>query len=627
MPKRKKFDSPDQLDIFTDRTFEIVETNKDLRRTPKEELQKKILMALGNLGLGPDFLEDDFEKLFYVFDKNVVRHKVEARLYALETVYECVKSNSFVRIETGLGKTYIELLTALYFLKYNKVNKKILILATSKPLCRQHRDKANEIFLGINTEVITGDVSQKKRREIWDNNQIIVATPQTITREVKKGNGIGRPEDIQLVIFDEVHKMVGNYDYVTLANLYSNYKDIRLTGFTGSLDSDPKKLEEILKIMGLKFSNIIAKTENSPDVAPYVFKKNIYKVGVKRHVSPIESSLMENLRKEFRLIIKRERQWLKMIDCDEYGFLGLLDKSFYKDEEGLEIAINIKWFEKWNKEKRREGLKGALDRFKEKHPKDTNASLALRDWGLLFLFHTAITMLEKGVHEFRAFLESKYFENISKKPSQYAFRLNRAIVESIKMLCRVNLWTIKMSYPVAYHPENASYNWSAVYRDAKLHEMEKTIRMYMSSQILIFVNYRDTLDKVVHYLKTVFPEKNINKFIGQTSKSKDKGMTQKSQNEILKEYRNGQIDILVATLIGEEGLNFPAVDVVFFYEPITDPRRIVQRVGRTGRYRDGDVFILFYEGEKEELIVNIGFAKSRKAKEIAKFYEKYGDHF
>lgn len=618
MPKKRKGDSPDQLDIFKDRTFEKVENNQDLLRTPKEELQKKILIALGNIGLGPEFLEDDFEKIFYVYDKNVVRHKVEARLYALETIYECVKSNSFVRIDTGLGKTYIELLVALYFLKYHKIKKKVLILAPSKPLCLQHKEKADEIFLGINTEVITGNVVRKKRREIWENNQIIVATPQTITRELKRESGIGCPEDIQLVVFDEVHKMTGNYDYVNLANLYSLHKDIRLVGFTASLDSDSKKLEDILKCMGLQYSQIISKTEKSSDVAPYVFKKHIYKIEVQRHFSALEDDLMEKLRKEFRLIIQQERRWLKMIENDKHNFLSLLEESFYRDEKGFETAIDVTGFGK---------LKEALSNFKNIKSQDINCSFALRDWGLLFLFHTAISMLEKGIHEFRAFLERKYFEDISKKPSQHAFKSNKTIRESINMLCRANLWTTKMSYPLKYDPEISSYNWHAVYRDAKLHAMERTIRMHMSSQILIFVNYRDTLDKVLHYLKTVFPEKNIDKFIGQSNKLKDKGMTQKKQNEVLKKYRNGEIDILVATLIAEEGLNFPAVDVVFFYEPITDPRRMVQRIGRTGRYRDGDVFILFYKDEKEELIANIGFAKSRKANNLSAHYEKNKDRY
>jgi ERCC4-related helicase len=186
-----------------------------------------------------------------------------------------------------------------------------------------------------------------------------------------------------------------------------------------------------------------------------------------------------------------------------------------------------------------------------------------------------------------------------------------------------------MNYPAKFNPQESPYNWFAVFQDAKLKKLENVIRMNLTSQILIFVQYRDTLDKVIKYLEVVFSNKKIDRFIGQSNKLNGRGMTQKHQAEILHKFTCGEIDILVATSIGEQGLNFPAVDVVFFYEPITDPRRIIQRIGRTGRYRDGDVFILAYcrEKEQEELILNIAFAKLHKANMLMKYYDEHRDCF
>ncbi len=620
MSKRKNPNNPDQLDIFEDRLLKSVENNKDAQRTPKEELLKKILILLSDIGFGPDFVQEDFEKKHYVSDCNVSSHKIEARLYMLQVVKECIKSNSFVCVATGLGKTYIELLIALYFLKYRSCIKKILILAPTKPLCEQHKHKAEEVFVGISIAVLTGNVSQNKRKGIWDSNQIIIATPQTIFREIKKNSGIGNSKDIQLVIFDEVHNMTGHYDYVNLANIYSEHEEIRLLGFTASIDSDHRKLDELLQYLKLKYSNVIVKTENSPDVAPYTYKKNIRAVKITRQADALREYLRGIVNKEFLVTLESMKSKLRYLESEKYSPMTSLEKSLYINGDGLIVGINIKKFDELIK---------MLSQIREIEHDKSICSLAMRDWGLLVLFHTAINMLDKGLYEFSAFLERKYFEKINKKPSQTSFKENKVIKESIKKLCEAHLWNSKMEHPLKYDPMITPYNWYPIYKDAKLKKLEDVIRMNMSSQILIFVHYRDTLDKVIKYLRTVFPEKKIDQFIGQSNKLNGRGMTQKKQAEILNQYTNGEIDILVATSIGEQGLNFPSVDAVFFYEPITDPRRVIQRIGRTGRYRDGDIFILAYCGknEKEELISNICFAKLGRAKGLTEFYEEHGDHF
>ena len=73
------------------------------------------------------------------------------------------------------------------------------------------------------------------------------------------------------------------------------------------------------------------------------------------------------------------------------------------------------------------------------------------------------------------------------------------------------------------------------------------------------------------------------------------GMKQKEQIEQLERFRNGELNVLVATSVGEEGLDVPAADSVILYEPV--PSAIRQsKDGRTARQRDGDVHILIAKG-------------------------------
>jgi superfamily II DNA or RNA helicase len=60
----------------------------------------------------------------------------------------------------------------------------------------------------------------------------------------------------------------------------------------------------------------------------------------------------------------------------------------------------------------------------------------------------------------------------------------------------------------------------------------------------------------------------------------------------LQKFRSGEYNILVATSIGEEGLDIVEVDLVICFDANVSPLRMIQRMGRTGRKNDGRVDIL-----------------------------------
>jgi len=77
-------------------------------------------------------------------------------------------------------------------------------------------------------------------------------------------------------------------------------------------------------------------------------------------------------------------------------------------------------------------------------------------------------------------------------------------------------------------------------------------------------------------------------------------MTQKEQKLILDRFRKGKINCLVASSVGEEGIDLPEVDLVIFYEPIPSAIRKIQRAGRTARLKPGKVIILMVKGTRDE---------------------------
>ena len=106
------------------------------------------------------------------------------------------------------------------------------------------------------------------------------------------------------------------------------------------------------------------------------------------------------------------------------------------------------------------------------------------------------------------------------------------------------------------------------------------------------------------------------RFVGQGSREGDKGMTQKQQKEILDQFRNGEYNILVATSVGEEGLDIPSTDAVIFYEPVSSAIRLIQRRGRTGRNRPGEVFIFVTLGSRDEAALWSSRGKEQQMQDI-----------
>lgn len=89
-------------------------------------------------------------------------------------------------------------------------------------------------------------------------------------------------------------------------------------------------------------------------------------------------------------------------------------------------------------------------------------------------------------------------------------------------------------------------------------------------------------------------------FVGQSSTKGSDGMDQKKQTEIIKQFKAGTYNTLVATSIGEEGLDIGEVDLIVCYDCSKSPIRMLQRMGRTGRKRAGNIVMLLMRGKEEK---------------------------
>ena len=70
--------------------------------------------------------------------------------------------------------------------------------------------------------------------------------------------------------------------------------------------------------------------------------------------------------------------------------------------------------------------------------------------------------------------------------------------------------------------------------------------------------------------------------------------------QVISRFQSGNYNVLVSTSIGEEGLDIGQVDLIVCYDSQNSPIRMLQRMGRTGRKRQGRVVLLLAQGKEED---------------------------
>ncbi|KAF1778834.1 P-loop containing nucleoside triphosphate hydrolase [Phytophthora cactorum] len=132
--------------------------------------------------------------------------------------------------------------------------------------------------------------------------------------------------------------------------------------------------------------------------------------------------------------------------------------------------------------------------------------------------------------------------------------------------------------------------------------------------------------EIVALLRPLAPLLNVQPFIGQGASGKgkeNKGQSQKVQQEIVRRFRLGEFNVLVATCIAEEGLDIGEVDLIVSFDALTSPVRMIQRMGRTGRKRVGRVIILVTEGDEQKKLARSASAAKTVSRALTMFKSRF----
>ena len=483
----------------------------------------------------------------------IKKDKIERRRYQENIIASCADKNSLVVIPTGLGKTIIAIgITAFKLSK--EPDKKILIMAPTKPLTEQHENSFKSLLVDDFSEkfaTLTGKVPPKERGKKYGDAQIIFATPQVIQNDVATGDLDLR--DFSLIIFDEAHRASGDYAYTYIAKMYRQQNEsFQILAITASPGGTKEKVGEVAG--NLYIERIEIRSEDDWDVKDYVQDIDLKWITV-------------DFPDEYKVIHKNLKKIKKM-------FIKLLK------DDGFDVS-----------EKSHKGLLLEMQRkisAKIAEEKDSKYYMAASNLAGAIKIDHGIGLIEsqgvKQLHKYLLKLETPPLSKAAKRIiSSEEYRTAKAYTEN-RILSDVE------------HP--------------KLPVLLDILNNHVigGKKAMVFAEYVHTVKDIVKKIEKETALKPI-VFIGQR-----KGNTQKKQKEILDKFRNGDYNVLVSTSVGEEGLDIPDVDVVVFYEPIQSEIRAIQRRGRTARKSKGTVYILITKGTIDEAYYWSSKSKERRMK-------------
>ena len=501
--------------------------------------------------------------------------KLEEREYQTKIANECTDRNSLVVLPTGLGKTIIAVLVARKILERVPKNSKIIILAPTRPLIDQHRSTFLK-FLDIPEEklaLLTGKTAPEKRVDVFTYNQLLFFTPQTLRNDL-----VSRRYTLKntaLIIFDEAHHASGDYPYTMIADeLTDQNPDAIILALTASPGASKSKIVELCKNLHISLENIHIRTRKDEQVRKYVKPMDIYKIGVNLNAN------MSDIYKLVNLVLEERLQYLSRHN--------LIDKS----GDNLHIKVIRKDLLRLNSELIRI-VNGTGDKT------GSYSALSINAQGLI-LFHVLELIEQQGLDVLLDYLE-KLNKKAKKRNSSKASR----ILAADNRIRRIYL---ELKKAQQFSPDNLIHPKYHVLVKVLLDELHKN----SEARVLVFVKLRNSVKNIVNKLKdikTIRPAR----FVGQATKSQDdKGLSQKRQIEILKEFKQGIYNVLVSTNVGEEGLDIAECDMVIFYDVVASEIRLIQRKGRTARHREGKVVILYCKDTHDEIYLRIALSKLKR---------------
>ncbi len=465
------------------------------------------------------------------------------------------KRNTLICLPTGTGKTKNAILLAVHHLN-EYPEEKVVILSPTKPLAKQICEEFKECTT-IEPEAImmlTGMKKPVERAEIFEQSKIVVATPQTIENDaVAKRISLA---NVCLLVVDECHRSKQRFANTAVARMYQEQrKSGRILALTASPGATKEKVEEVCK--NLFIEDVEMRTEEDEDVAPYIQQKKVEyrKLWLTPSLQKIQAEL-KNMYKEQVMMLTP---------------YGLYKPAQYLNKKDL-LLLQQRF--------QREIEKGNSAGY-------SGVSKVAQVIKMLYLLELIETQTPKAALDYLRKMETE------------SSRAAKAILND-KRIKNIKVSVEALVQTGAQHPKMGEIKRIV---QQKLHERE-------NAKTIIFANYRATVDELYDLLKEVEKAKPV-RLTGQS-----KGFSQQDQLDLIEKFNQDEYNVLITTSIGEEGISIGSLDVAIFYDQTGSEIRKIQRTGRVGRVKAGEIIHLITKGTRDEALLWTSMRKEKRMHNI-----------
>ena len=466
---------------------------------------------------------------------------IEARAYQLEAADEALTGSTMLVLPTAAGKTVVAWMVIAERLQ--STTGWTLVIAPTVALVEQHLRGLVPVLQGIEPISVTGKNPVAKRVDLWGSSRVIVATPQVVRNDIVRGSL--DLTDCSLLVVDEAHHATGEHAMAQVGEMYlSQASNPLVFATTASPGSRKDLVREVCSRLDIE--RIHLRATDDPMLVEHLAGLELQEIRV---------TVPDEIRELAEPLVLWQR--------------GIVDRQKRLGRYVMPGAIS------------HAGLSNAMDRAQTAISRgESNAYQSVSQIATAMRLHHLINhLLSQGCAASREFLMRLSTGDRSTTKSTRGFLRDPRISGLIRSLEEMDEMHSKVG---------------AVRRLVR-----ERLRRDSDSRVIVFATFRDTvsaLEIAIADLKDARPVR----FVGQSSRGGSEGLSAKQQVERLDEFRDGSANVLVATSVGEEGLDIPSADLVIFYEPVTSEIRTIQRRGRTGRHREGEVVVLIAEETRDE---------------------------
>ncbi|XP_015225886.1 PREDICTED: interferon-induced helicase C domain-containing protein 1 [Cyprinodon variegatus] len=496
--------------------------------------------------------------------------EISLRDYQMEVARPALEGeNIIICLPTGSGKTRVAVYITQKHLDSRRAKGepgKVVVLVNKIPLVEQHFSTEFTPFLKpkYKVEKVSGDSQLKiSFTKIVEKNDIIICTAQILENFLERADS-GEDDgvtlsDLSLIIIDECHhtQKGGVYNHIMMRYLKQKHKNIKLK-------KEQKKPVLLPQILGLTASpgvggaNTLSKAE-----------EHILRICANLDASKIMTRSLGGDKKVQRKSI------LAVEPRKEDPFGRVIKTIMNAIHEHVLLSptcdLGSQNYEQWAVQKERQAAK-------EGDQKVRVCAEYLRRYNEGLILSNTIRMCDA-----LSYLNKFHEEQIKKKTTPDEEE-NIQITETERFL--FNLFKEKKE-------ELEKLAKDPTYENDSLSKLRSKILQEFSSRKeargIIFTRTRHSAITLSQWIQEnpKFADIGVkpSHVIGGGDQSDTKPMTAAEQKDVLKKFRTGELNLLIATTVAEEGLDIPACNFVIRYGHVTNEIAMIQSQGR-GRADD-----------------------------------------